>query len=711
MLKDLDLKSVYRTEEDNLLTDLYIPLLKNSIQYDRAVGFFSSGVFFEAAKGISSFVENNGRMRLIIGHTIDEKEIYAINEGYENRKIIEKLSNFFIEDVSKFNDDLSNFRLECLSWLIENNRLDIKLALRKKGMFHEKLGVFSDTEENKVVFQGSANESISAYEWNYESIAVYPNWKKELSEFSTNYINNFENLWNKKNKTKNLAVIDFPKLPIDYLIEKAKQNKSKRKLNSSEEINLYDEFYEDDETDISYDSIPEIPKILNNKEYDIFEHQKNALNNWQNNQYRGIFALATGSGKTITSIHGAVKVYEQRKRLVLIVCVPFINLADQWVEELSKFNIKSFKCYDNKKNWEKKLKQQVTNFNIGGIDFISIVVVNNTFKKENFQNIINSIDPENIFWIGDECHHHASRNINQLLIKNARYRIGLSATPEHYLDNDQQNQRLVEYYGNVVATFTLEDAIKRNILTPYNYHIIPVELTETEVDEYIRLSVEIGKLSYQSDEENSKFKMLLLERARLLSNAQNKLVKLNELLKNIEPTPYSLFYCGDGEVENIETNEYERQITEVSRALDDHGWKISRFTSRESKSKRKIIMNEFKSSTIDSLVAIKCLDEGIDIPACKVAFIIASTSNPRQFIQRRGRILRRYEGKDKAEIYDFFVYAPRQQQDKVDSYEKRLVERELRRIAEFSNLSLNYGESHNTIRFILEMYNLEHLIV
>ena len=189
MLKDLDLKSVYRTEEDNLLTDLYIPLLKNSIQYDRAVGFFSSGVFFEAAKGISSFVENNGRMRLIIGHTIDEKEIYAINEGYENRKIIEKLSNFFIEDVSKFNDDLSNFRLECLSWLIENNRLDIKLALRKKGMFHEKLGVFSDTEENKVVFQGSANESISAYEWNYESIAVYPNWKKELSEFSTNYIN------------------------------------------------------------------------------------------------------------------------------------------------------------------------------------------------------------------------------------------------------------------------------------------------------------------------------------------------------------------------------------------------------------------------------------------------------------------------------------------------------------------------------------------
>jgi superfamily II DNA or RNA helicase len=710
MLKDLALKSVYRTEEDDLLTDLYIPLLKNSICYDRAVGFFGSGVFYEAAKGISSFIENNGKMRLIIGHTVEENEIYAINQGYENRSIIEKLSNFFIEDIDKFNSDLFNFRIECLSWLIENKRLDIKLALRPKGMYHDKIGIFTDKEDNKVVFHGSANESINAYEWNYESMDVYPNWKKELEGYYTNHINNFENLWNKKNKKNNLAVVDFPDLPINYLIEKAKQNKSKRKLNFTEEINLYDEYY-DDEIDIPYDSIPEIPKILNNNVYNIFQHQKEALISWQNNNYQGIFALATGSGKTITSIHGAVKIYEKKNRLVLIICVPFINLADQWVEELSKFNIKSFKCYDNKKNWEEKLKLQITNYNIAAIDFVSIVVVNNTFKKEIFQNIIKTIDPNDIFWIGDECHHHASRNINQLLIQNVKYRIGLSATPDHYLDNDQQNQRLTEYYGNVVATFTLKDAITQKILTPYNYHIIPVELTETEIDEYIRLSIEIGRLSYQSDAENSKFKMLLLERARLLSNAQNKLIKLNELLENIEPTPYSLFYCGDGEVENADTNEYERQITEVSRALDNHGWKISRFTSRESKSKRKIIMNEFKSTTIDSLVAIKCLDEGIDIPACKVAFIIASTSNPRQFIQRRGRILRRYEGKEKAEIYDFFVYAPRKHQDNIDSYEKRLVERELRRIAEFSNLSLNYGESHNSIKHILEMYNLEHLIV
>ena len=296
-------------------------------------------------------------------------------------------------------------------------------------------------------------------------------------------------------------------------------------------------------------------------------------------------------------------------------------------------------------------------------------------------------------------------------IEDVKYRIGLSATPEHYLDSDSQNQRLERYYGKIVSIFTLKDAIRKKILTPYNYHIIPVELTEDELEEYIDLSTQIGKLSYQRDEESSRFKILLIKRSRLLSNAANKLVELNKILETIDPTPFSLFYCGDGEVENTDTNEYERQIIEVSKSLNKFGWKISRFTSRESKSKRRIIMSEFKSNSIDSLVAIKCLDEGIDIPACKVAFIIASTSNPRQFIQRRGRILRRYEGKERAEIYDFFVYAAKEQQDRIDTYEKRLVERELKRIAEFSSLSENYGESHNSIKEILKMYNLEHLIV
>ncbi len=710
MLDNINLNEVYRSERDNLLKDLYIPLLQHSIKYDRAVGFFSGGVFFKAAEGLSKFIENNGKMRLIIGFNLDEKDINAINQGYENREIIEKLNNFFIEDIDKFKDDLTNYRYSCLTWLIENQRLDIKLALRPKGMYHEKIGIFKDKNNNEVVMSGSNNESINAYEFNYESASVYKSWVDGHKGFLKDNIDHFEELWNPHIKVRKLAVIDFPEISIEKLIERSKKNKL-RKIDTTIELDLYEEYFDDYETNISYDSIPTIPKQINEKSYNIFDHQKNALINWQNNNYKGIFALATGSGKTITSIHGAVKIFEQRKKLVLIVCVPFTNLADQWVDELEKFNIKSFRCYDNKRNWEDKLKSQITNFNISAINFISIVVVNNTFKTDNFQRIIKSIDQNYIFWIGDECHHHASRNINELLLKNVKYRIGLSATPEHYLDNNDQNKRLENYYGEIVAKFTLKDAIEKGILTPYNYHIIPVELTEEETEKYIELSVEIGRLSYQNDEENSKFKIKLLERARLLSNAQNKLKKLKDLLNNVSPSPFSLFYCGDGEVESSETNEYERQITEVSKILDESGWKISRFTSREPKSKRKIILNEFKSQIIESLVAIKCLDEGIDIPACKVAFIIASTSNPRQFIQRRGRILRKFKGKEKAEIYDFLVYAPRDKKDNVDSYEKRLVERELKRIAEFSNLSLNYGQSHASIKHILEMYNLEHLLV
>ena len=704
--KQLDIKEVYKTEYDNILTDFYIPALSNAITYDRAVGFFSIASLFQAAQGIAGIVRNNGKIRFIVGSVISHDDYSAIVEGYEKRinSIEEQISEQIIEIFQDQDHPLFSNRMNAVSWLIANNYLEIKVALRKIGMYHEKVGIICDVEGNKLVFNGSANETPYALidGYNYESINVFKSWISGLENHYLPHIEGFEKLW--KNEAKDTIVIGIPETAKKHInIIASKGEKPDLKI----ELEAFEQFERAKIAENQHKEIkPKIPLFIGNNKYELRKHQLQAQKAWKNSGGKGILQLATGAGKTITAIHIACKVSEVGK-LILVVAVPYVNLAEQWIETLEMFNIFPIKCYDNSSLWEEVLSKNIYRFQTNAIDFFAIVVVNKTFRGDKFQNAIKKIEPEKCLVIGDECHHHGSSSFKNKL-PDVRFRIGLSATPFHYIKEDN-NVHLTDYYGDVVYEYDLKDAIKDDILTQYNYYPVLVELTNEESEKYLELSAKIGMLIMTKDmnEENPDLDKLFRERSRLISNCSNKLIVLKGLLKEISPQNHTLFYSGEGSVED-EPEVHRRQINKLNQLLRENGWSVRPFTSKEGRNERRDILEEFSLGIINALSAIKCLDEGIDVPACKTAFILSSSRNYRQFVQRRGRILRKAPGKDKAEIYDFIVHVSNDFD--MDKYSQNLFKKELERVLEFSYLAMNESYTFNVLKPLLEKYDMLHLI-
>ncbi|MGO8104740.1 DEAD/DEAH box helicase family protein [Rhizobium leguminosarum] len=714
MLRDLALKSVYKSDTDNILVEFYVPALSLAYRYDRAVGFFSAAALNYAAQALSNFVKNDGQIRLVLGAFCEQDDLDAVLEGYRLKEISEQLGRELLAQISSVSDALFQNRIETLAWLVAHGRLEVKIALRPNGMYHDKIGIITDALGDAIVFAGSANESLHALlpAYNYESIDVFPSWKTELDGYYKPHAESFERLW--ANKSRGTAVLDIPAAVKDHLVAVS------RSLDYVPDPDF--ELALASRMSLGQDGLerqsmrPTEPLTINGQPYSIRPHQLEALDNWRaKGAFHGILDLATGAGKTVTAIHAVVKLAEKVKGLVCVIAVPYQNLADQWCDILSAYNIFPIRCYVSKDQWSDALRVAVHETNIGARAFTAVVVVNRTLKTLEFQECLSQIKPNKLFWIGDECHHHGGASFATALPQNADFRLGLSATPDHYLDQSR-NQRLQSYYGDQVFHYTLSQAITDKVLTPYSYHPHVIELTFDETAEFFALSAEIGKLFAKgnggSDELSTPLKALLMRRSRLIASCANKLPVLAQLVQAQGPTGHTLFYCGDGSVENDDDadNVFEqRQIEAVSELLDNAGWDISRFTSREPRKDRATILENFRVGVIDAMVAIRCLDEGIDVPACATAFILASSRDPRQFVQRRGRILRRAPGKDRATIHDFIVVVP-ESVGEHEEYAKRLIVDELKRVAEFAKLSDNRFEAYDVLRDTLRRYDLEHIL-
>jgi superfamily II DNA or RNA helicase len=710
MLRDLNLKAVYRTDEDNILEDFYIPALCVAVSYQRAVGYFSATMLSYAAQGLSAFVANNGKMQLVIGGELQPEDEQAIRQGYDVRSITERLGPSIVQTIDSIADALCYRRLEALSWLIATGRLDIKIALRKRGMYHEKVGIIRDADGDAVVFQGSANETAYALlpDFNFESINVFPCWREEFSPHFTPYLRGFERLWT--NQSRDTVVIDFPEAAAKRLVKIAEKARIPK---PETEIALLRAEEGADDSDGGGGVTPAVPALLNGSEFVMYPHQLQALNAWKAHDLQGIFAHATGSGKTITAVYGAVRLFTATRRLALVVSVPYQNLAEQWVSVLAQFKMPAIRCYGGRETWQRKLAEQVSLFAAEAAPLLAVVVVNRTLQTDAFQDRLREIPGESLLWVGDECHHHSTPSMQAALPPSARMRLGLSATPESFV-NDQATARLKAYYGEVVSTFTLEEALHAGVITPYDYHVTVVSLTPEEAHAYLELSEQISVLSaWQGgleveDEENDKLKALLMKRARILGSAAEKLSALKSLLVGRPPHPLTLVYCGDGSTEDEDTDDAIRDVDQVSTLLYDLGWKCAQFTARESREDRESLLSAFKVAAIDALVAIRCLDEGIDVPACRTAYLLASSRNPKQFIQRRGRILRKAVGKTSATIYDFLVRLPAAAQ--TSAVERRLVAAELQRVAEFAKLARNEMDATRALMPLLKEYDLAHFL-
>ncbi len=722
MLRDLQFKGVYKSDLDNILEDFYFPVLSVANHYDRAVGFFSGSTISYAAQALSIFVKNGGRVRLILGAFTDKEDVEAILKGYREREISEKIGAEFLGLVSNVSDDLFQNRFDTIAWLVAHGRLEVKIALRERGMYHDKIGIIGDEADDKLVFSGSANESTHALlpAFNYESINVFPSWRSELEDYTIPHIESFERLW--RNKSTATAVIDIPTAVKERLINayRALNYTPDPEIEAAIAARLRDKLRG---TTSTLSSKPQTPKTIGGQPFNMLPHQIEALESWKaKGDFQGTFELATGAGKTITAIHAVVKLSEAVDGLVCVIAVPYQNLADQWIDILSAFNIYPIRCYVSREQWYDKLRNVVHELIMGSRKFASIVVVNRTLKSPEFQESLRRLNGNRLLWIGDECHHHTSQTYEGFLPEHARYRIGLSATPEHYLD-EERNERLEGFYGEIVSRYTLRQAIEDKVLTPYMYYPHLVTFTETEAEEFVSLSEKIGRiLARQKDiggvGSNTHITALLMARARLVGSAENKLPTLDSVLEGVTPIPHTLFYCGDGTIETDEEDKEnndqsakiaQRQVEAISSFLHNKAWNVSRFTSRESRSARDDILENFRLGIIHAMVAIRCLDEGIDVPACSTAYILASSRDPRQFIQRRGRILRRSPGKDMATIHDFIVILPEGLEDE-SAYAKSLIKSELKRVAVFSSLSQNRVDAYEVLAPTLREYDLEHII-
>jgi len=700
---DLNIKGNYSSDDDAPAQDFYLPILREAVSYDRAVGFFSANMISYVLSGITKLAENDGRIRFIIGDELDDDTYRAVMEGYKQRANEKTIHDW--DQLLRSDDKTLRYRLGVINKLISAGRIDIKMAYRRVGMFHQKFGVATDHQGNQIAFSGSMNDTRFALDksCNSEEISVFKSWNREIfEEHGKIYIKRFSDLW--EGLKPETLVVSVNSSVAESFRKYIKEGKAFPER--PDKRDLGDEF---DRYEHAIDAeIPTVPRQLGGIPFEIKQHQRDALVQWQNNKYRGIFDLATGAGKTITSIYGAVRLFETRGKLALVVAVPYVVLAEQWFNILKKFNIDAIEAYESQTNWLARMDGDIASYRIGTKKFIAIVVVNKTLVTEDFQFRLNQIPVEQLLFVGDECHHHKSE-VMRKSIPNAGYMIGLSATPWRK-DDVVAELALKKIYGPVVAKYTIDDALAEGVLTQYQYVMHKVDFTEEEVDLYLSLSKKISQLFALKESgaltDDVGLKSALLERLRILGSMENKFKIFKEQLSRREVGKHVLVYCGDGTT-HTDVNEGESQpLRDINRAaliLHNNGWRASRVTSDESNSLRRQIISKFTEEEINAIVAIRVLDEGFDIPSCAEAYLLASSRNERQYIQRRGRVLRKSEGQTSVTIHDYLVIPSRSDEEHM----KKLVEAELVRAFEFARVASNSEEALMEINLIKDEWSID----
>ena len=684
-LRELSLKIILDTSRDDLIADFFIPALSASIRYDRGVGFFSAAWLRITARGIVEFARNSGRARWVTSPILSEGDWLALQQGEAARHdvILRRVIERNIDDLEQ---TLEHETLSALAWLVADGILNFKLALPRNklagGEFHDKFGIFTDREHNRVSFNGSYNESEQGTR-NYESIKVFCSWDEAFAPLVAADIRRFERLWN--NFDENVQVFNLPDAARARIVKLRSGERPYPEPDWAFLRSLSDAY--------TIDLIG--PSLRVPPEIQLRDYQIQAIDSWFGHDCCGLLEMATGTGKTITSLAAMAQLHEREQRLAVIIAVPYQHLVDQWQEDAERFGLQPILAYQSKARWLDSLHQRVVEFNRSDREEFSVITTHSTFIDEDFQRIIGRLNGQGLL-IADEVHHLGAERSRSQLPPNIPFRLALSATPDRWFD-DAGTAALRAYFGETVFSFTLADAIRRGILTPYVYYPQLVELTPDELEEYRVLSEQIAKLiNAEDDELQEALKMILIKRARLLNNASQKLVALKELVRQLENLAHALFYCSP------------EQIDAVCQLLGwDLGLLIGRFTAEESNDLRQQLLSDFDNRVLQALVAMKCLDEGVDVPSTRTAFILASSSNPREFIQRRGRILRRAEGKTEATIYDFIAVPPQDWNSGSPSTEKGIIEHELNRFREFADSARNKHQALDVIWDLAKRYGVQ----
>lgn len=672
-LRDIPLKIHYRTNSDNIISDFLIPSLKSANFYSRAVGFFTIDALLSFSEGIINLLRNNGEIRIIASPVLKEADVEIIERGLA---ITEKIVLERLMEQIKENEDQNNLlMLDIIANLIATERLIIKIAYCPKGIYHEKIGIIQELDGDYIAFNGSLNETYSALCKNIESISVFKSWNNVSNEYANEIYRTFGDLWN--NETQDVTVIDFPEAIKENFIKKYKV---------SDDLESAIAKYQNDKECIT---------TINITSKKLYNFQEKAIEEFVENGYRHFFEMATGTGKTFTAVNAIKRLINDKGKVFVVILVPQIDLQSQWMYELENVGIENLFGIGgtiDSTNWEYDFDASLIEYNANDKPVVYVAVYDSFFLK--LSNKLGKI--RNLTVIIDEAHNLSSNQINKLN-SNAMYRLGLSATPEKH--NSEETQKIVEFFiGRERSSFkySIEEAIQNGFLSRYEYEPIFVYLEEEEYNEYSNITKRIVSLQNQKDKDYEAINRALNERSLIIKKASNKKYKLIDLLDKNYNFKNSVVYCGQGKLGDSD----ERMIDVVTKILNETGkYRVSTFTSETLN--RKQVLYEFKKGFFDVLVAIKCFDEGVDVPQLDKIFIMSSDRLNRQTIQRRGRVLRicKESGKKIAYIYDMVVLPPLESEYSITS--KSLVRNELIRVKEYMRLAENKNS------FIKEIDNLE----
>lgn len=691
--KDLLIKPCYESGIDDIVEDFYVPVLDTSVQYDRTAGFFSSSALAVAARGLAGFIANQGKMRLITSPRLNKEDVDVVKRIAANSQSL-NLSDFGF-DLEHIETEIEKNHVMALGWMLSSGLLEMKLAIvfnedgsicdnetiLEKGLFHQKVGVLKDIEGNELSFSGSINETATAWINNDEEFKVFKAWT-DSCEYFTRDKKRFDEIWNgERNNIKVYKLPDAVKADI---------------IRHSSDFNL---------ESISLKRYRSIRSLSYNFKNDkgLFFYQADALNKWKNNEYQLLFEMATGTGKTRTAIAGIKHLNQINDRLITIISTPQNILSKQWKKEIDQQKLtfdESVVVDGSVQKWNILLIKLLLKNAAGAADHICIYTTHNTASSDKFISAIqqNIHTSTNVLFVGDETHWLGASQFQKALLPCYRFRIGLSATPSRWFD-DYGTAKLVDYYGNANFEFTIKDALTeynpltgKHFLVNYHYNISQVSLDEFETCEYKEVSSKISKLWKKKDDDPEAaiiLERLIEKRANIIKNASAKYAQLEIILDEIQKK---------GRIENTIVFVSPKQIAKVLEILAAKNIIFHKLTEKEgttpesrygNKSEREHIISKFKSKDYQAIVAIKCMDEGIDIPTADIGILMASSTNPREYVQRIGRIIRQSPNKMSAELYDICVDTTHSIDDENIEIEHKIKAKEQIRLKEIAENAIN----------------------
>lgn len=739
----------YQTNSEWEPVGFFSEALCNATSFDLMLGFFSSSAINVLSYGFASFIYNGGKMRMIINDILSSDDVSAISMAHEPCDLpYFDLNN--LEDLAFTLNSRNKHFFDCLAWLIRNDRIEIKIVrmVNGRGIAHTKCGTFSDGI-NKVGFEGSVNFSLSALMHNKESLGVYCDWNGAADNGRIKGIqSSFDKAF--KGDDDDVEFIEATALK-GYIIEHSKPKHLQELLNNEQQ--LIDNI---DKSSIpstvrkalskakeritaAIDNMKESKHIADNAPHFPYpsgprEYQQLAFENWKANTQKGLFAMATGTGKTITSLNCLLEIYKKSGYYKAIILVPTITLVNQWAIECKKFGFSGIvKVSSKNPNWKKEIDNIEFNESLditGKKNSYIIISTYASYARDNVFSRLNVFPRKQLLLIADEAHNMgAGKILSRLKAIPYLRRIGLSATPERQYD-EETTKKIMKFFGSeslYTYEYSMAEAIEKGVLCRYRYYPHIVKLTTAEMEEYLEISRRLAQYYiYNQDvfrpKDDAVLTALLLKRKRIIHKATNKQVVFRDILeKRLSEKGsinYTLVYVPEGNKPDEDSDVYENTDIIADDAESAHlidiytgivrdlspTTTVRQFTSNSTE--RDNLLKDFADGKLDVLTSMKCLDEGVDVPRSELAIFCASTGNPRQFIQRRGRILRTHPDKYMAEIHDLVVAPEICDSENTYNMERNMLANELKRVYNFAFLSENLDDTIKEMEDILNYYNL-----